>query len=312
MIDDKHQRTARGLVAVAPAQPAWLVKAVRAGGGEVVLPHLASAMVWTQARNTEALKEVVDANPQLLWVHFLPAGIESIAESGVMDKDRTWTSGKGLYATAVAEHALALVLAIKRRLPLYAREIGWSQASGSLMSQNQVVVLGAGGVARSFIRLVDPFECRVTVVRRKDQTLPGVEIVTFEALDTTLPQADVVVIAAALTSDTRHVINRRRLQLLKEDAVLVNVGRGEHVVTDDLQVALETNTLGGAGLDVTDPEPLPADHRLWSLNNCLITPHTANPPRLARSAAADRVRSNVAAWIADKPLEGIVDPKDGY
>ena len=99
---------------------------------------------------------------------------------------------------------------------------------------------------------------------------------------------------------------------MQEHAWLINVARGAHVVTDDLVVALQDGTIGGAGLDVTDPEPLPEGHPLWELPNCIITPHTANTLEMARPMLAARIKANIARFVAGEPLIGLVDPDLGY
>jgi D-3-phosphoglycerate dehydrogenase len=152
----------------------------------------------------------------------------------------------------------------------------------------------------------------VTVVRRHDVPLEGATVVTSERLDEVLPRADAVVLALALTDETAGIIDAARLALLPDHAWLVNVARGEHVVTDDLVAALRAGTIGGAALDVTDPEPLPDGHPLWQFGNVLITPHTANTRAMGRALLRQRVIDNVRRYAAGKPLLGPVDPDLGY
>jgi phosphoglycerate dehydrogenase-like enzyme len=121
-----------------------------------------------------------------------------------------------------------------------------------------------------------------------------------------------VVLALPLTPGSEGLINRRRLGLLAEGACLVNVARGHHVVTDDLVATLRDGTLGSAGLDVTDPEPLPPEHPLWDLPNVIVTPHTANTEEMAVPLLSARVSENVRRWAAAEPLVGLVDPVAGY
>jgi phosphoglycerate dehydrogenase-like enzyme len=122
----------------------------------------------------------------------------------------------------------------------------------------------------------------------------------------------VVVLALALVPATVGVIDAGRLALMPEGAVLVNVARGRHVVTDDLVEALRSGHLGSAGLDVTDPEPLPDGHVLWTLPNAIITPHTANTVQMLLPLLTARIRENVGRWAAGEPLVGLVDPVAGY
>jgi phosphoglycerate dehydrogenase-like enzyme len=121
-----------------------------------------------------------------------------------------------------------------------------------------------------------------------------------------------VVLALPLLPGTAGLIDRRRLELLAADACLVNVARGQHVVTADVVEALRDGTLGTAGLDVTDPEPLPDGHPLWTLPNAIVTPHTANTQEMAVPLLGERITDNVRRWIAGEPLVGLVDPVAGY
>jgi phosphoglycerate dehydrogenase-like enzyme len=127
-----------------------------------------------------------------------------------------------------------------------------------------------------------------------------------------LPGADLVVVALALTPETDGIIGAGELELMERHAWLVNVARGRHVVTDDLVTALREGEIGGAGLDVTEPEPLPDGHPLWSLPNCLITPHVGNTPEMARPLLAQRITANVRRFATGEDLIGPVDVDAGY
>ena len=127
-----------------------------------------------------------------------------------------------------------------------------------------------------------------------------------------LPGADVVVLALALTPETDGLFGRDEFELMENHAWIVNVARGRHIITDHLVEALQNRTIGGAGLDVTDPEPLPAGHPLWSLSNCIITPHVGNTPEMARPLLAKRVTENVRRYRTGKELLGLVDVEAGY
>jgi phosphoglycerate dehydrogenase-like enzyme len=120
------------------------------------------------------------------------------------------------------------------------------------------------------------------------------------------------VLALPLTAETEGVIAESQLRAMREDAWLINVGRGKLVVTQDLVRALHEGWIGGAGLDVTDPEPLPSDHPLWQVENCIITPHVANPPNLERGPFSSLIIENVRRYLRGDPLQGAVDPELGY
>ena len=150
-------------------------------------------------------------------------------------------------------------------------------------------------------------------MRRRTEPFPGASVTaTFEGLDDLLPDTDLLVLALALTPETRGVIDARRISLLPAHAWIVNVARGAHIVTEALVAALEKGTIGGAALDVTDPEPLPDDHALWSLDRCLVTPHVANTPDMAVPVLSRRITENVRRRIDGRPLIGVVDVEAGY
>jgi phosphoglycerate dehydrogenase-like enzyme len=289
----------------------WLTDAVRAGGGEPVTDGPADAVVWTDARDADGLRRLLDDRPSLRWVQLPWAGIEPFVP--VLDRDRTWTCGKGVYAEPVAEHALMLALAGLRGLGAYARAATWAAPRGGNLLGATVVVVGGGGITESFARLLEPFGCDLVVVRRTDAPFPGaVRTVTIDHLDEELPGADVVVLALPLTPETDGLLDARRLRLLPAHAWVVNVARGRHIVTDDLVQVLSDGAIGGAGLDVTHPEPLPDGHPLWALDNCLITPHVGNTPEMAVPLLSARVRDNVRRFLAGEPLVGLVDVAAGY
>jgi phosphoglycerate dehydrogenase-like enzyme len=304
----------RSRVAVLPAGVrAFLARAVEDGGGQVVPPEDAEAVVWTETHDAPGLLALLAAHPGIGWVQVPFAGVEPYVEVIRDHADRTWTCGKGVYAQPVAEHALALALAGRRAIDRYSRARSWTQPQGLNLLQARVTVLGGGGITESLLRLLEPFGCDVTVVRATPQEMPGAaRVLASDQVDEALTGADLVVVALALTPDTVGIVDGRRLGLLAEGAGLVNVARGQHVVTGDLIPALDGGPLASAGLDVTDPEPLPDDHPLWGRPDVVITPHTANTPEMAVPLLATRVTENVRRFAKGEPLLGSVDPGKGY
>jgi phosphoglycerate dehydrogenase-like enzyme len=301
-------------VAVAPAGArGWIVDAVVAGGGELVEPGGAEALVWTVPGDAGALDDVLLANPDIRWIQLPWAGIERQVDVVRRHRDRTWTCGKGVYAEPVAELALTLLLAGLRGLGTYARASTWEGPTGRNLAGARVVVAGGGGITTSFLRMVAPFDCEVTVVRRHVGPMEGASsVVDLDGLDAALAGADALVLALALTPETDGLIHRGRLDALADHAWVVNVARGRHVVTDDLVGALRDGAVGGAGLDVTDPEPLPDGHPLWSMPNVLLTPHVGNTPAMAVPLLSTRIAENVRRWAAGDELLGPVDVASGY
>jgi phosphoglycerate dehydrogenase-like enzyme len=298
--------------AVAPGPVAAVVsEAVTSAGGELVDVDEAEALVWTDPFDAGALSRLLAAHEGIRWVQLPFAGVDRFA--ALFGDGRTWTSTKGAYSEAVAEHALALGLAGLRRLPQRARATSWGDQAGARLAGSRVTVLGGGGITEAFLRLLAPFYVESTVVRRRVAPVPGAsQVVGLEGLHESLPGARLVVLALALTPETTGIIARAELERMAPEAWLVNVARGAHVVTDDLVAALRAGTIGGAALDVTDPEPLPDGHPLWSLENCLITPHTADTPEMTQPLLAERVRQNVERLAKGEPLVGLVDPDLRY
>jgi phosphoglycerate dehydrogenase-like enzyme len=288
-----------------------MVEAVHAGGGYVVPLAEAEGIVWGDARNPDALAAALERAPQARWVQLPFAGIENFTH--LLDDERTWACGKGVYAEPVAELALTLSLAGLRGLGIYGRAQVWEPPRGSNLLGARVTILGGGGITTSLVRLLQPFDCHITVVRRRAEDLAGVDdVLDADRYADALPGADLVVLALALTPETEGLIAADELGLMEPHAWLVNVARGRHVVTDDLVAALREGVIGGAGLDVTDPEPLPPGHPLWSLPNCIITPHVGNTPDMAVPLLAARITTNVRHYSEDEELEGLVDLEAGY
>ena len=305
---------ARIPVAIAPRSAAWAVDAIRRGGGEPVrLDQGPLGLVWTDPGAVEELRDVLRAYPQISWVQLPMAGVELMADAGVLDHRRQWTSAKGAYAEPVAEHALALLLAGLRHLPERARAHSWGEPAGLSLFDQPLTIVGGGGIAIALLRLLEPFRARVTIVRQHAEPVAGaVRTVTAARLHEALADACAVVLTLALTPQSRGLIGRKELEAMDQQAWLVNVARGALVDTEALVEALRSHWIGGAALDVTDPEPLPTGHPLWNLPNCLITPHTADTEQMTQPLLADRIAENVQRLATGRELTGRVDPDLGY
>lgn len=287
------------------------MRAVIAAGGEPAPIAEASALMWADPAAAAEFPDAVHAAPDLEWIQLPYAGIENFAAS--LDPSRIWTCGKGVYAEPVAEHVVTLTLAGFRDLYTSIPAKSWPRQEGRNLLGANVTVIGAGGITESLLRLLEPWRTKTTVVRRTLEPLPGAaRTVSMEQAHDAVANADVVVLAAALTAETRGMVDSAFLAAMHDDAWLVNVARGGLVVTDDLVEALVQGSIAGAALDVTDPEPLPDGHALWDLDNCIITPHVGNTPEMGLPLIAERVRQNVERWIAGDELIGLVDVEAGY
>ena len=305
----------RHLIAVEPstrpAMHAVMVEAVEAAGGTVVPIEQASALIFADPAAADAFPNIIGAGPGVEWIQLPYAGIETFQHH--LDHDHTWTCGKGVYAPPVAEWIMAALLTAFRDIPRYVRASSWPVQDGKNLLGAKLTVLGGGGITESFMELIGPWGCDVTVVRRSTDPVPGAaRTLTTDRLHEAVADADAVIVALALTDETRNIVDAETLAAMRSDAWLCNVGRGGHVVTDDLVTALREGVIAGAVLDVTDPEPLPDGHPLWELDNCVITPHVGNTPKMGLPLIADRVRVNVGRWIAGDELIGPVDVGVGY
>ncbi len=215
----------------------------------------------------------------------------------------------------MAEHAVLLVLAAARHLPQAARATEWRHRDlgGERLAGRTVGIVGAGAIGRETIARLRPFGVRILAQTRSGREVAGADRSLGAAeLEDLLRESDFVVLAAPLTPETRGLVGERELELLGPDGWLVNVGRGPLVDTDALVRALEAGRLGGACLDVTDPEPLPPDHPLWRFPNVLVTPHVANPIGTTDELYARVIEENVRRFREGRDLLGEIDPRRGY
>lgn len=294
-----------------PAMHAVLVAAVEAGGGTVVDLDEAEAIIWADPAAGSELRRHVESAPRATWIQLPYAGIETMVDQ--LDHDHIWTCGKGVYADACAEWMFTALLTAFRNIPEYVRAERWPEQRGRNLLGARITLLGGGGLAEAFLRLAEPWGCAVSVVRRSGEPLPGATrtVRTADRFDA-VADADAVIVCLSLTPETTGIVDAELLAAMPDDAWVLNVGRGRHVVNDDLLAALDAGTIGGAVLDVTDPEPLPDGHPLWGYDNVVITPHVGNTPEMGLPLLASRVEANVRRWIAGDELLGPVDVDAGY
>jgi D-3-phosphoglycerate dehydrogenase len=290
-------------VHVAPEPDRAIEEAIRAAAGEIGPLVDADGLVWVGSNPDEFPDELPDT---VRWVQLPSAGVELWLDR--VDRERQWTSAAGAFGRPVAEHALMLMLAGARRLAEFARASSWSRPPIVPLEGATVAIVGAGSIGRALIELLEPFRIEVLAVTRRgrDGTLP------IERVGEVWPRAQFVVIAAPSTPATRHLVGAAELAAMREEAWLVNVARGPLVDTRALVTALAEGSIAGAALDVTDPEPLPDGHPLWSEPRALITPHVANPDATLRRYLAELVGENVRLLAAGERLSSLIDPDAGY
>ncbi|HET6171058.1 MAG TPA: NAD(P)-dependent oxidoreductase [Gaiellales bacterium] len=301
-----------------PGTPAAIADAVRRAGGELVAPEAANVLLLygypsPSADDVPLLRSLLTDSVE--WVQLQPAGVEDWFARGLVDDQRVWTSSAGAYAVAVAEHVLALLLASAKRLVECARADTWRHADlqGVPLSGSTVGIVGAGGIGREIIRRLEPLDVRVIASTHSGSAVKGAaRSLGAGDLDELLTESDYVVLCAPLTPETRGLIGARELDLIGPRGALINVARGALVDTGAVVAALRDGRLGGAFLDVTEPEPLPSGHPLWSEPRALVTPHVANTRQQLEAALLRRVEQNVARFRAGEPLLGVIDPAAGY
>lgn len=287
-----------------------LEAAVENGGGKVVPLAQANGIVCT-GDDVELLRRSL--LPEVRWVQLGAAGIEMWFDAGLMRPDLVWTAAKGVYARPIAEHVIALILAAARGLPERARALTWGQSGGRMLAGATVGIVGSGGIGTELIGLLAPFDTRTIALTRDGRSVTGADVsVGPDGLSLLLAQSDYVVLTAALTAETTGMISADRLSQMRPDAWLINIARGGLVETDALVDALRTGAIGGAALDVTEPEPLPSGHPLWTLPNVLITPHVASTREMGERFLAERVTENVRRFGRGHDLLGVVDQQRGY
>ena len=261
---------------------------------------------------------------RLRWIHSPAAGVGAMLFPEMVTSPIVMTNSRGNSSNTIAEHVIAVTLALLRDLPLAMRrqaEREWAQnefdagASIRTLRDARVLVVGVGSIGAETARLAAAFGADVVGIRRRPDlaAVPGVSSTRPpEALLEELPHADVVVLAAPQTADTWHMIGDRELAAMKADAVLVNVSRGKLIDEAALLRALQERRLRGAALDVFAHEPLDKTSPLWSLPNVLVTPHVSGFHRGYWPEATRLFAANLRRFLAGEPLENVVDKHAGY
>jgi len=248
------------------------------------------------------------------------AGVDALHEAGLIRPGGVrWACASGLYDDTVAESTIAILLAQMHMHKMITLAGKWSvrrdvdKQKQWLFDNKTVAIIGAGRIAVKLIEMLRVFGVNIIAVTRSGRTIDGAdESHAIADAERVWGRADIFVVLAPLTPETRHMINRDVFALMKPSAVVVNVARGPLVHTDDLVEALQNGTIAGAALDVTDPEPLPDDHPLWDIETCMITPHTANTYTIIQERTGRLVVENAAAFEAGERMPNEVNLETGY
>lgn len=298
-------------VFIEPRDKAQIRRAVREAGGEVVRDVAeASVVVWLD-KDPARLEPLLHA--RIRWIQLPSAGVRPWIERGIVGRTPVVTSAARAYPTQLAEHALTLTLCGLRSIHPYARSRAWNSQPVRSLAGATVGVYGAGGIGRHFLSLIQPFNVASIAVNRSGTRVPEAEgTLPSSRINEFWERSEVLVLSAPSTPETERVVNRDSLAKLPDHAFIVNVARGELVDTEELTDALARGDIWGAALDVTDPEPLPDDHPLWSEQRALITCHGGNPRDAVISALSERVAENVGRYRRGQELLGTVDVHRGY
>lgn len=250
------------------------------------------------------LQEIWPEAKRVRWVHVLSAGVEPVLFDALRDSGVPLTNGRGVFADALGEFALAAMLWFAKGLGRMRRNQAahqWEPFNVQRLEGRTVGIVGYGSIGRAVGGRAEAMGMRVVAMSR-----------TAGDLDTVLAASDYLVISAPLTPQTRHLITATHLAQMKPDAVLINIGRGPIVDEAALIEALRTNRIRGAALDVFETEPLPPTHPFWTLDNVLLSPHCADHTPDSHERAMRLFLTNLARFERGEPLENIVDQRQGY
>lgn len=256
----------------------------------------------------------------LKLVQLSSAGVGNFVKPGVLPEETILTNASGAYGLAISEYMTGAVLMLLKKFYLYRDnqlDSNWKDEGGVMSIYNSTaVILGTGDIGGEFAKRMKLLGAYTIGIRRTDTQKPDYldELKLMDSIDEVLPKADIIGMSLPSTPLTRNIMNRQRLMSLKKNAVIVNVGRGDAIDTEALCDALETGAIAGAALDVTNPEPLPQDHRLWKIKNAFITPHVSGGfslqetyERILRISA-----HNIRGILNGEPLRSVVDKKAEY
>jgi phosphoglycerate dehydrogenase-like enzyme len=299
------------------------VEVVTVADADGLLKEVANADAIIGGDDTVCDERVLAAARRLRWVAVMSAGVEACLGKPALEKPGlVVTNMRAVAGPVMAEHTLALMFALSRSLQVsvgrQATGEGWNRNfSGSppqALTDKTLLVAGLGGIGTEVARRAHALGMKVIATRNSSHE--GPDYVSYVGLSDELPtlisQADVVVSALPLVPATTRLFDAKMFSRMKKTAYFINVGRGGSVVTDDLVAALNAGTIAGAGLDVTEPEPLPRDHPLWKAKNIIITPHMSALSDLGQAARMMLLREQVRRFAAGDKLLSVVDFRKGY
>jgi len=292
-----------------------IVRPTRAGDLPETLRGSQALLAWDF--RAAALADSWDAANELRWIHTASAGVDNVLTEEVLASDIVVTNSRGVFDAAIAEYVLGLVLMFAKDFPgswQRQQERRWEHRDTETVVGRIALVVGVGPIGREIARKLRAVGMQVRGVGRHGRSGdPDFgDVAASEDLTQLLPEADLVVLAAPLTRQTRGMIDAAALAACKPSARLINVGRGELVVEDDLLAALRAGRLAGAALDVFGTEPLPSDSPWWDAPDTFVSPHMSADVVGWREALVDLFLGNLERWRAGQPLRNVVDKSAGY
>jgi len=300
--------------AVRELLPGWNV--VRAEDGPITDKQYRDAEIvlgWNSA-----MAEAIDEASGLKWIQTSSAGVDRLPLEKLKARGIRLTSASGIHPVSMAETFFAMLLAFSRNLHHAIRNQShavWqpSERYGALAGSTLGIV-GVGAIGQEFARLAKAFGMRTLGVRRSASPVDAIdEMYGMDGLDRVLAESDAVVNVLPYMEETHHLFNAERFASMKPNALFFNFGRGASVDTDALVAALSAGTIAGAGLDVFETEPLPADHPLWKLDNIILTPHIGGWTSHYKAKVAEIFLANLNAYLAGRaPERNLVDFGRGY
>jgi phosphoglycerate dehydrogenase-like enzyme len=286
-------------------------------GQERIAQEILTADVFCGHAKVPVPWDQVVRQGQLKWIQSSAAGLDHCLVPEVIESEILVTSASGLFADQVAEQTLALLLGLLRGLPVFARQQRareFVRRPTRDLHHSTIGIVGLGGNGRRLAELLASFKTRIlaTDYFLLDRPEWVESLWPPERLPELLPLVDVLILCVPLNAQTQGMIAAKELALMKRGAILINVSRGLVVVEADLVAALECGHLGGAGLDVTEIEPLPRESKLWDLPNVIITPHVGAQAARRNDDATDLFCRNLSRYLAGRPLVNLVDKQLGF
>lgn len=280
------------------------------------VPHAHAILLWSGSRNL--LRAALLANPQMRWVHSKFAGVDAMLFPELIASPVLVSNGTGVFSQSLGEFALAMMLYFAKDFPRMLRNKAarrWEEFDIDELAGQTVGIVGYGDIGRAVARRAHPMGMKLLALKRHAPSAPDPLIDAFYKpadMHQMLAQCDHVVVSAPLTDETRHMISDAEFAAIKQNAVVINIGRGPVIDQAALVRALSSGKLRGAGLDVFEQEPIPEDDPIWNFENVFISPHTADHTRDWLDQAMKFFLRQYDRFRAGQPLENIIDKHLGY